>query len=71
MDYKDGKDREFYTLKAMLIRAGYTKVTDEYIFAVQDWLKFADVDYTMFDWLKDTQENYPHELNQFKEGEDD
>lgn len=67
----EGKDREFYTIRAVLVNAGYTKVTDEYIFAVQDLLQFQPADYTVFDWFKDTKENYPHEIAPFKEGEDD
>lgn len=70
----EGKDREFYTIRAVLVNAGYTKVTDEYIFAVQDYLDgmlFDEPTYTIFDWFRDTKMNYPEDLAPFKEGEDD
>lgn len=68
------KDREFYNIKALLVSNGYTQVTDEYIFAVQDYLDgilFDEPTYTIFDWFRDTKMNYPEDLAPFIEKEDE
>lgn len=56
--------REYYDLQALLKKEGYKEVADDdnYIGNVIDYLSTQDTDYTIFDWLKDTKENYPEDL---------
>lgn len=57
--------REYYDLQALLRREGYKEVAedDNYIWCVLDYLSCQDNKYTIFDWLKDTKENYPDDLS--------
>lgn len=59
-------ERLFYNLKELLRIKGY-KVPDAYIWSVADYIENCPVSYTIFDWLRDTEANYPEDLK----GEDE
>ena|GEM_PF-3816789 len=53
--------RDFYNLRALLKQRGYN-VSDDYIWSVIDYLDLCPDTYTIFDWLEDTEKNYPDTL---------
>ena len=60
----NSKVREVNTLSALLKQRGY-KATAENVAYLKDVLYYIDlqpVEYTIFDWLRDTEQNYPEEL---------
>ena len=63
------KPREYYNIKMLLGNKGYIDAAenDTYIWSVLDYLDMMPNDYTIFDWLKDTEQNYPEDL----QGEDE
>ena len=63
------KPREFYNVKVLLGNHGYLDKADDdaYIWSILDYLDLMPNDYTIFDWLRDTEENYPETLR----GEED
>jgi hypothetical protein len=56
--------REYYDLQALLRKEGYTDVADDdtYLENVLCYLDVCEETYTIFDWLNDTKENYPNDL---------
>ena len=69
MQRKSDKPRDYYNIKVLLGNSGYLVAADNetYIWAVLDYLEMMPNDYTIFDWLRDTEQNYPEDLR----GEDD
>ena len=65
----NSKPREFYNVKVLLGNHGYLdKANDDvYIWSILDYLDLMPNDYTIFDWLRATEENYPETLR----GEED
>lgn len=60
---KDMKSRTFYNLKELLKREDYYQnLTDEDIEAAADYIEMQGEDYTIFQWLEDTGQNYPQWL---------
>lgn len=59
------KPREYYNIVALLKSHGYLDAAnnDTYIWSVLDYLdSMNDNTYTIFDWLRDTERNYPEDL---------
>ncbi len=57
------KSRTFYNLKELLEMKGYYQpLSHEDIEAAAEYIDMQDEDYTIFQWLKDTEENYPQWL---------
>ena len=58
------KPREYYNIVALLKKEGYARAAnnDLYVWSIVDYLNAMPRDYTIFDWLKDTEQNYPNEL---------
>lgn len=60
----NSKVREVHTLSALLKQRGYDKTSKDvyYIQAALDYIDLQPVEYTIFDWLRDTEQNYPEDL---------
>ena len=59
------EDRMYYMLKELLMENGYTKTANDptYLKAVLEYLDtMCPPDYTLKDWLRDTEWNYPEDL---------
>ena len=53
--------RWYFMIQAFLKREGW-ELVDLTIYSIIDYLEMCDVDYTLYDWLRDTRMNYPENL---------